>query len=458
MNDSFRILIVDDEESYSEALTLTLRSEGYNASGTTDPNKAVEMVQNGNYDLVISDLIMPEINGVKLLKKIKTMKPETYVIILTAFGTIENAVEAMKYGAFNYVIKGSDVEQLIKEIEVIKKISSKNEDLKSDHNDEEYTLTTKNEKYGQVLKLAEKAAKSNSNILILGESGVGKEVIAQHIYKSSPRFQNKFIASNCHSYSNNLLESELFGHEKGAFTGALQRRIGIFEAAEEGTLFLDEIGDIPLDTQAKLLRAIETKKVTRIGSNDEIQVDFRLITATNKNLEEEIAAGRFREDLFFRISTIILNVPPLRERKEDLPYLIDFFVQRTCESLGMDILKLSDSVMEKLIAYDYPGNVRELKNIIERLIVLSDEGIVKEDILNEMFDDSGASDQGDGDKQPSLKELRHETESKYISDLLSKNNNDIEKTAQILGISKRHLFNKLREYELNNSQNDESGS
>lgn len=453
MSESFKILVVDDEPAYCEALSLALKSEGYDVTESTDPRQAVELVKTDNFDLVISDLIMPEMNGVELLKKVKDVKPETYIIILTAFGTIENAVEAMKYGAFNYVIKGSDIEQLLGEIEIIKKISQSSVLPDPAGETKEYTLKSNNKKYRQVLNLAEKAAKSDSNVLILGESGVGKEVIAQYIYRESKRNQNKFIATNCHTYSSNLLESELFGHEKGAFTGALQKRVGLFETSEEGTLFLDEIGDIPLETQAKLLRTIETKKITRIGSNDEIKVDFRLITATNKNLEEEMAEGRFREDLFFRISTIVLNLPPLRQRKEDLPHLIEFFIKRTCESLGMDEIKFPDSTIQKMLQYDYPGNIRELKNIVERLIVLSDKGVVNEDILSEMFSDIPVGNINDmPTRQLSLKELRQEIESRYIEEVLDANDSDAGKAAEILGISKRHLFNKMAEYGLNSSE------
>ncbi len=461
MNNSFRILVVDDEAPYCEALSLTLKSEGYDVTECTGPRQAACIISSEKFDLVVSDLMMPDMNGIELLKEVKKVKPEIYFIILTAFGTIENAVEAMKYGAFNYVIKGSDIEQLLSEIEKITKISQNTliPDTADDSDDiVEYTLFSNNEKYKQVLDLAGKAAKSDSNVLILGESGVGKEVIAQYIFKKSKRSKNKFIASNCHTYSSNLLESELFGHEKGAFTGALQKRIGLFETAEEGTLFLDEIGDVALETQAKLLRTIETKKITRIGSNDEIKVDFRLITATNKNLEEEMAEGRFREDLFFRISTIVLQVPPLRQRKEDLPHLIEFFAKKTCGTLGMDELTFSDSIVRKLLKYEYPGNIRELKNIIERLIVLSDNGVANEDILSEMFIESP-----DGlwnevpNKQLSLKELRQEIESRYIADLLKDNDNDAGRTAEILGISKRHLFNKMAEFGLNSpEQNKDS--
>ena len=450
MSETFKILVVDDEITYCEALSLTLKNEGYEVSGITDPKIAIEMVRDEKFDLIISDLKMPEMSGTELLKEIKSIKPEIYFIILTAFGTIKNAVEAMKYGAFSYVIKGSDIEQLLNEIETIKKISCNQLFPDTLNESGEYTLYSENPEYKTVLELAGKAAKSDSSILILGESSVGKEIIAEYIYKKSKRNMKKFIATNCHTYAGNLLESELFGHEKGAFTGALKIRKGLFETSEKGTLFLDEIGDIPLETQAKLLRTLETKKITRIGSNEEIKVDFRLITATNKNLEEEITAGTFRDDLFFRISTIILNVPPLRQRKEDIPYLIEFFVKKTCEALGEENVRFPDTLTDRLMDYRYPGNVRELKNIIERLIVLSDGGIVREDILYEMFRDSEFDKPHDYRKrQLSLKELRQETETNYIKEIMSKNNNDIGKTADILGISKRQLYNKLSEYDLN---------
>ena len=379
---------------------------------------------------------------------------------MTAYGTIENAVTAMKEGAYSYAIKGADPEELLREIKDLTKIKEINESSPEGirESEREFMLDTKNPVFRELLSMASKAAKSDANILILGESGVGKEVLAQYIHRESRRNNHPFIATNCYTFTESLLESELFGHEKGAFTGALTSRIGRFEAAHGGTLFLDEIGDIPLPTQSKLLRAIETKTINRIGKNEDIKVDFRLISATNKNLEKEIKEGRFREDLYYRLSTIVLNVPPLRERKEDLPAIIHYFLEKTQNSLGIAPLTISADVMELLMGYSYPGNIRELKNTIERMAVLSDNGRVNIESLSSLM----ASGESDGQAKTmednlegglaegglSLRSIKKEAESKCIANILKKNNNNVSKTAQELGISTRQLFNKITEYGL----------
>ncbi|HML37018.1 MAG TPA: sigma-54 dependent transcriptional regulator, partial [Bacillota bacterium] len=353
MNKDFKILIVDDEEAYCDVLAMILQTEGYQVRQCTKSREVLDILKTSDFDLIISDLIMPEMDGVALLNAVKKVRPELTFIILTAYGTIDNAVKAMKQGAFTYVIKGSDPEELLREVQSIEKLKhiQKRETVDPSGPDEAYMLQTKNSLFKNVLTMASKAARSDANVLILGESGVGKEVVAQYIHKESNRAQNGFFATNCHTFSDSLLESELFGHERGSFTGALNTRIGRFEAANSGTLFLDEIGDIPLPTQAKLLRAIETKRINRIGSNEEIKVDFRLISATNKDLAKEIKEGAFREDLFFRLSTIILQVPPLRQRREDLPDFIGYFVEKAKTALRYEKIEIDDEVTAFLLEY-----------------------------------------------------------------------------------------------------------
>lgn len=476
MKKEFRILIVDDEKDYSDVLGLILESEGYQVVKCNIPREALSLIQSENFDLVLSDLIMPEMDGVTLLKEMKKFNPNLCFIIMTAYGTIENAVTAMKEGAYSYAIKGVDPEELLKEIGDLTKIKTMNESASEESHqaDNEFMLETKNPAFRDLLAMASKAAKSDANILILGESGAGKEVLAQYIHRESRRSANPFIATNCYTFTESLLESELFGHEKGAFTGALNSRIGRFEAAHGGTLFLDEIGDIPLPTQSKLLRVIETKTINRIGKNEDIKVDFRLISATNKNLEKEIKEGRFREDLYYRLSTIVLEVPPLRERKEDLPAILEYFLKKTQNSLGIAPLNISPEVMNLLLNYSYPGNIRELKNTIERMAVLSDNGKVNIESLSNMIDASGSTDlrlpkddeyaeggftgggfadsgSGDGafaEGGLSLRTIKREAESKCIANALKKNNNNVSRTAQELGISTRQLFNKITEYGL----------
>jgi len=449
MNEDMKILVVDDEEAYCDVLAMILQTEGYQVRQCTKSKEVIDILKSEDFDLILSDLIMPEMDGVALLKAVKDLRPNIYFIMLTAYGTIENAVKAMKLGAFTYVIKGSDPEGLLKEVQHIKKLVQihRKDTGGGDLQATDYMMQTKSKVFQDALTIAAKAAKSDANILILGESGAGKEVIAQYIHKGSNRSKNSFYATNCHTFTDSLLESELFGHEKGSFTGAINTRIGRFEAAQAGTLFLDEIGDVPLTTQAKLLRVIETKKINRIGSNEEIHVDFRLITATNKDLEKEIKEGRFREDLFYRLSTIVIQVPPLRQRKEDLPNLIRFFLDKAQKSLGFETIQIDDDIMRFLLNYNYPGNIRELKNMIERLVVLSDNGKINPDSISTLISKSEAEElEGLFEGNFSLKDVRREVESKYIQNALKKNMYNITRTAKDLDISTRHLFNKISEY------------
>jgi DNA-binding NtrC family response regulator len=447
----FKILIVDDEPDYCEVLDTILSAKGYLTRKTTNPKEVLEILKGDDFDLVLSDLIMPEMDGITLLKAIKKKKLKSYVIIMTAFGTIENAVNAMKLGAYTYIIKGSNPEELLLEIENIKKLRAYEDESQTKENDNfDFMLDSNNEAYNQVLEISKKAAQSDANILILGESGAGKEVIAEFIHKESKRKNNPFMDINCYALSDSLMESELFGHEKGSFTGATSTRVGRFEAANGGTLFLDEIGDIPMSTQSKLLKAIETKKILRVGRNEPITVDFRLISATNKDLQQEIKDGRFREDLFYRLSTIIIEVPPLRNRKQDLDKLINYFIKKSASVMDINIKEVDKGVLDFLHNYNYPGNVRELKNIIERLVVLSENGFIRESgLMSTKVSLQSSENVNDffGVDKP-LRDIRSDFESKYIEMLLEKNNHNIAKTAEILGISRRQLFNKISEYGL----------
>ena len=449
MTNSLRILVVDDEKDYCDVLDMILGTKGYHVTTCLSAIDALDTLEKQTFDVIISDLFMPEMDGVQFLEIVKSKYEDTYVIIMTAFGTIENAVDAMQKGAFTYFIKGNKPEELLIEIEKINQlitVISENKYMKEKYTNE-FMLQSRNPVYNHLLRIAEKAANSDVNILILGESGAGKEIIARHIHACSPRNNHLFMDINCHAFSDNLLESELFGHEKGAFTGAINKRVGRFEAANGGTLFLDEIGDISLETQAKLLRSIETKQIYRIGKNEPIDVDFRLISATNKNIEEEIKAGRFREDLFYRISTIVLEVPPLRKRKEDIPLLVDYFFNKCQSEMKKNIKEVQQPVLDFLESYDYPGNIRELKNIIERLVVLSENGTIGSNCLPTVRARS-EDIEVELDDQRSLKDVRKEIEIKHIQNTLRSCGNNYGKTAEKLGISRRQLFNKMTEYEL----------
>ncbi len=457
------ILLIDDEIEYTQVLGAILSASGYNATALNSPQEALCLMEKEHFDIVITDLMMPEINGMQVLEHVKNHCENTRVIIMTGYGTIENAVDAIKKGAYTYFVKGNDPGKLLQEIEKISKLDYKDLPGNSSENKKGmkkskprntptgFLLDTKSEKFAKTLQIAEKAAKSNVNILILGESGVGKDVFARFIHESSVRTEGPFVPVNCHSFSESLLESELFGHEKGAFTGAVGNRTGRFEAADEGTLFLDEIGDVSLDTQVKLLRVLESKSIEKIGSNAQKKLDFRLVSATNKDLQEEVALGRFREDFFYRISTIVIKIPPLRARKEDLGEFIDFFIKKAEEEQGISVSGMSSEVEKFLHEYDYPGNIRELKNIIERLVVLSEEGmLVKEGLpvcTNYKKGSRGSGEEEDFEIRP-LKEIRKDFEAEYIQKVLDACSGNVSEAAKLIEISRRQLFNKISEFGL----------
>ncbi len=449
-----KILVVDDEKSFRELLKAILVKRGYETSCASNGLEAVKLMENEYFDIIITDLMMEKMDGMELIKHIKRNNLSTKAIIITAYGSIENAVEAIKEGAFSYFIKSNSPQELIFEIEKIaklNKLSFENSLLKNQISNLDAMLSTKSEKFANILELAEKVARTDANVLILGESGVGKEIITKFIHQKSERADNIMVSVNCHALPEGLLEAELYGHEKGSFTGSLSTRKGRFEAAEGGTLFLDEIGDIPLSTQVKILRSIENKEIERIGSNMPIKVDFRLICATNKDLNEEIAQKNFREDLYYRISTVTIEIPPLRDRKEDLPMLIDFFVKRSQEELKKKINHIDADLMNVLMEYNYPGNIRELRNIIERLIVMAegDEITLRDAEKYSIFSNVRESNLDiEYSKDISLKEVRAIAERKHIMDVLKANNFNMDIASQILQISSRQLYNKIKEYDI----------
>lgn len=439
-----KILLVDDEIDYNNVMKKIIKKKGHNVTTAISGEEAIKILKlDKNYDLVLSDVMMENINGVELLEAIKNINKEIEVILVTGYGSIENAVEAMKKGAFSYFIKSNPTEELLCEIKKVQeKISSKKDMIKS----REINLNTKNKKFNDVIKIANKIAQSDINVLILGESGVGKDVLARYIHNLSSRKQEHFIAINCCAFSDGLLESELFGHEKGAYTGASEQRKGRFELANKGTLFLDEIGDVSLDVQVKLLRVLENNTIERIGSNKSIKTDFRLISATNKDLNVEIKNDRFREDFFYRISTITITIPPLRDRREDLNDLIIHFFDIYKEKYKTKIDIIESEVMEFLLNYDYPGNIRELKNIINRLVVLSEEGVISKKDLPSL-NTNNTNIINCFDIKP-LKEIRKEFECEYIEKALLQCGNNISHTAKQLDISRRQLTNKIAEYKI----------
>jgi two-component system response regulator HydG len=443
-NKNYHILIVDDEAAYSKGLTKILEIEGYLIETVLSAEAAIEKTKQKKYQMVVTDLMMNGMNGIDLLEKIVALKQDIKVILMTAYATIPTAVEAMKKGAVSYFVKGNDPVELIDEIEKVyteykkSELSSKTYDKK-----EKSILQSENKEFKKVIDMAGKVANTSVNVLLLGESGVGKEVFANYIHTQSQRKNKPFVAVNCHSLSESVLESELFGHNKGAFTGATEDRIGRFESASMGTLFLDEIADMPLSTQVKLLRVIENRAIEKIGSNISTTVDFRLITATNKSIVKLISEGLFREDFYYRINTIIIEIPPLREHKEDIYSLANNFIAMASKQMKKEIHTIEPEVWEYLNQYDYPGNIREFKNIIERLVVFSENGVISKDdlLIHEM-----PSTDYEGDQ--TLKVFRSAIEKKYIETVLEKNNFSMTKTATVLGITRRQLQNKVNEYEI----------
>lgn len=444
---NFKILVVDDEIQYQEVINMILQSEGYKTKVASSGEEALEILKKEEFHLVLTDLKMNGMDGIHLLEEIKNNYMNTYVMLITGFGTIKNAVEAMKKGAFGYFIKGNNPGDLLREIEKVKKECESIEKVEKINN--KFLLDTKNYNFRKILKIAKKAASADVNVLITGESGTGKEVMARFIYENSKRKNEKFVPVNCQAFSSGLLESELFGHEKGSFTGAFNKRIGRFEEAHGGTLFLDEVGDIDLNTQVKLLRVLENRTIEKIGSNKPIDVDFRLICATNKDFYEAIENKEFREDLFYRINTISIHLPSLKERKEDLPMLIDFFLKKSSAKYNKKIIKVEDDVMNHLLNYEYKGNIRELKNILDRLVVLSENGIIRKEYVSANVQPNIEPDCGNfiklEDIKP-LKEIKQEAEANYIKKVLERFNGNITKSAEYLEISRRQLFNKIVEY------------
>lgn len=466
---NFNILIVDDEKDYCEVMEIIFSVNGYLVDTCYDGITALIKMQESHFDLVLTDLMMPDMDGSQLLIKIKALYPSTEVIIMTAYGTIEKAVDTMKRGAYTYITKGDNPEGLLAEVaglQSLKGIGNLTEETETlsilNSINSKYMLNSNSPLFQRTLAMAEKAAKSNANILILGESGSGKEVIARYIHEKSNRKGNFFMNLNCHSIPETVLESELFGHEKGSFTGAFEKRIGRFEAADHGTLFLDEIGDIPSSMQAKLLNVLESKVINRVGNNTEINVHFRLLTATNKDLNLEINQERFREDLFYRLSTIIIQLPPLRARKEDLPLLINHFLEESKREMGIHNLVISPLIFDTLLTYNYPGNIRELKSIIDRMVIFSENGIIQGEespFLSPTTSEAALSIEGKyvtkdySTSEKTLRELRKELESKYIVNILKNYNNDMNKASEVLGITRRQLLNKITEYGLKEEKN-----
>jgi len=447
------ILIVEDDAHTREGLRRYLEALDYEVFLASDAREGFELFQKEKPDLVLSDVRMPGGDGVELLDKIKNLKPDATVILLTAYGSVEDAVKAMKRGAYYYLTKPVNLEELeflIKKALSRKNLEEENKELREALFREKFErgeITAHSDRMKEVLKTVDQIAKSASTVLIEGESGTGKELIAHRIYQGSPRRQKPFVAVHCAALTETLLASELFGHEKGAFTGATERKVGRFERAHEGTLFLDEIGEISQETQVKLLRVLQDGEFERVGGTKSIHADVRLVCATNKNLAEEVRAGRFREDLYYRINVIYLKVPPLRERKEDIPVLIDEFIRQYAKANRKPVTGIDDAAVEALGAYTWPGNIRELKNIIERMIVLCPGDRLTLENVPEDIRFPGALRPATGftEAAPPSGKIEDMEKSMIVRALQEVQGNK-SLAAKNLGISRRTLYRKMDEY------------
>ncbi|KAA0259058.1 sigma-54-dependent Fis family transcriptional regulator [Deferribacter autotrophicus] len=436
MEDKKKILIVDDEENHRFMLKLHLEDE-YVVDEASNGVEALSSVESNHYDLILLDIKMDLMDGLTFLSHLRRKGMNTPVIVISAFNNVRTAVEAMKLGAVDYITKPVDVKVLKKQIEELLSSKSGEEEVKI-VDDYYYEGVYSENGLGKIIDLLKMVAPTDATVLIMGESGTGKELIARSIHNNSPRKGKPFLAVNCAALNENLIESELFGHEKGAFTGADKAKPGKFELADGGTIFLDEIGELPLQTQAKLLRVLQDKTFERVGGLKTLKTDARIVAATNRNLEEMVKEGKFREDLYFRLNVFPVFVPPLRERKNEIPLLLNFFIKKYSEKFQKIIKGYSDDYLKVLMKYNFPGNIRELENIVERSIILCRGEMLTRDLLPPLKMENSSS------KKSSMKEH----EKILIEKALKETNGNKSKAAELLGISRKTLHNKIKEYNI----------
>lgn len=438
------VLLIEDEKLMRVTLEDALKSAGYDVVSFETGAEALAALKNNSFGVVVTDVRLPDIDGISMLKEIGGMN-DAQIIVMTAFGTIKDAVDAMKLGAFDYITKPFSLDEFLLIIERaldVKRLKEENIRLKKDLNRcyRFPNIIGESQEMKKVFSLMEKVSESDSTVLILGESGTGKELVATTIHYQSKRKDKPLIKVNCAALPEGLIESELFGHEKGAFTGAIKRKPGRFELANGGTIFLDEVGDLPLSTQSKLLRVIQERQFERLGGTETLNADVRVIAATNKNLEEEVKKGNFREDLYYRLNVIPITLPPLRNRKEDIPYLIDFFLDKYRNKNSRNV-RFSKDAIDVLMNYDYPGNIRELENIIERSVTLSTSDIIQKDDLPTVI-----LKEADSSKNLSLSEVAAKAEKEHIIRILKATKGNKTRAAEMLGISRKTLWEKMNAY------------
>ena len=452
--DDYKVLVVDDEEGMRHMLSILLKREGYDVSVSEDGNSALKAMAKNQYDFILCDIKMPDMDGLQVLEEIKKRDLEVTVIMMSAYGTIETAIEAMKLGAYDYVSKPFKKDEIVlalKKAEERERLKKENLRLQ-DQVEKKYSfesIIAKSDKMQDIFQIIKKVADYDTTVLISGESGVGKELIAQAVHYNSKRKDKPFVGVNCGAIPENLLESELFGYVRGAFTDAAKDKKGLFEEAEGGTLFLDEIGELPKDLQVKLLRVLQEEEIRRLGDTKIIKMDVRIIAATLKELSVEVRERGFREDLFYRLNVMPIHIPPLRERREDIPLLAEHFFKKHTENLGKTLTGISPKAMECLIRYPWPGNVRELENVMERSVILEGSDGIQEETLSldlGIHEKKGSISGITGGL--SLKVAQRVLEEEMIKEAMKETHGNRSKAARLLEISYRALLYKIKDYGL----------
>jgi two-component system nitrogen regulation response regulator NtrX len=456
-----RVLVIDDEAAIRDSLRMILEYEDYQFMGAASGQEALDVVRRERPDIVLLDIKMPGMDGMEVLRKLRALDEGLPVVMISGHGTTATAVEAIRSGAIDFLDKPLSSERVIVTLRNVlrqSELSSENRDLKVAM-ESKYELVGQSPALRNVLEAVTRAAPTNATVLLLGESGVGKELVARTIHRNSPRSGQRFVQVNCAAIPEELIESELFGHEKGSFTGATEKQVGKFEQADRGTIFLDEVGDMSQKTQAKVLRVLQEQEVERLGSARTIKVDVRVIAATNKNLEEAITRGEFREDLFFRLNVIPIVVPPLRERREDIPRLVQHFAKRTAEEHNLKPKRFDPTAMDALQRYRWRGNIRELRNTGERLLIMApSESVRVEDLPAEIRSGEPARVMSDTEAPPrnsggesaagpgTLREFKDAAERAYLVQKLRENNWNISRTAELIDTPRSNLYKKLEQY------------
>jgi two-component system response regulator HydG len=451
-------LVVDNDIAHAEAMADSLRSIGFACTVAGGGREAISLLEHTPFEIVVTDLKMPDIGGLEVLAKCKELQPDAEIVLVTGHGTIESAVEAMQRGAFNYLLKPLDLKQLRAVVEN----AARSQYLRRANAELHRRL---DERFGfegvignspqmhDIITRLQRIAPTDATVLIQGDTGTGKELVAKAIHQNSPRKKRPFVPLNCAALSEHILESELFGHIRGAFTDASSDRQGKFEYADGGTLFLDEVGDMPIPTQIKLLRVLESGEITRVGSNEPVKVNVRILSATNRDLEKAIAAGTFREDLYHRLKVVTIKLPRLVDRREDIPLLIDYFTKEHARRHQKTIRGISTAARRRLLAYDWPGNVRQLRNVIESMVVVDiDEVLDLDDLPDELAPATGAGEAASSAGQDGIHELvgksLNDLESLFIAETLKVTGGNREEAAAMLGIGERTLYRKIKEYGL----------